>query len=148
MNQDHEAEVSRRGEPIRPRNAAKPDKAGTKAQKQIDPERLNKAIRYLKGHPNQQTNSRLSPPHLIPGDRRYFNAELLQVAHRIPCPTPKRNSTATKTIDRLSTLTRSFAGRSNCFRKQYQSRSARNGGSKARRPNRSTQSPYECNCVS
>jgi hypothetical protein len=48
----------------------------------------------------------------MPGDRRYFTAELLQVAHRISCPTPERNSTATKPIDRLSTLTHSFAGRS------------------------------------
>jgi hypothetical protein len=37
-----------------PSDAAKPDKAGKKAQKQIDPDRLNKAIRYLNGHPNQQ----------------------------------------------------------------------------------------------
>ena len=116
MSQDHEAEVSRREEPIRPRDAAKPDKAGKKAQRQIDPDRLNKAIRCLKGHPNQQVgqgpDSRLSPSHLMPGHRRYFTAELLQVAHRISCPTPERNSTATKPIDSLSTLTHSFAGRS------------------------------------
>jgi hypothetical protein len=54
MSQDHEAEVKPREEPTRPRDAAKPDKAGKKAQKQIDPERLNKAIRYLKEHPKQQ----------------------------------------------------------------------------------------------
>jgi hypothetical protein len=54
----------------------------------------------------------LTSPDLMPGDRRYFTAELLQVAHRISCPTPERNSTATKPIDRLSTLTHSFAGRS------------------------------------
>jgi len=53
----HKSKITKRksvGARNRPRDAAKPDKAGKKAQKQIDPERLNKAIRYLKGHPNQQ----------------------------------------------------------------------------------------------
>jgi hypothetical protein len=43
------------------------------------------------------------------GDRHYFNAELLQVTHRISCPAPERNSTATKPIDRLSAPTRGSA---------------------------------------
>ena len=37
---------------------------------------------------------------------RYFNAELLQVTHRISCPAPGRSSTATKPLDSLSTLRR------------------------------------------
>jgi hypothetical protein len=36
----------------------------------------------------------------------YFNAELLQVTHRMSCPAPRRNSTATKPLDRLSTRRR------------------------------------------
>jgi hypothetical protein len=52
MSQDHEAEVSRREEPIRPRDAAKLDDAAKTPR--IDPERLSKAIRYLQGHPKQQ----------------------------------------------------------------------------------------------
>jgi hypothetical protein len=32
--------------------------------------------------------------------RRYFNAELLQVTHRISCPAPGRSSTAPKPLDR------------------------------------------------
>jgi hypothetical protein len=36
------------------RDAAKPDEAGKSARKHIDPERLYKAIRFLKEHPEQQ----------------------------------------------------------------------------------------------
>ena len=62
MDQDHKAEAKRRDELARTRNAAKPDGAGKTAHKQIDPERLGKAIRYLKEHPNQQVGlqSRIS----------------------------------------------------------------------------------------
>jgi hypothetical protein len=56
MDQDQEAEAIRREEPTRPRDSAKPDEAGKKAQKQIDPERLDKAIRYPKDHPKQQVD--------------------------------------------------------------------------------------------
>jgi hypothetical protein len=53
MNQDHEAEAKRPEEPTG--TPAKPDEDGMRAQNQVvDPERLNKAIRYLKDHPNQQ----------------------------------------------------------------------------------------------
>jgi hypothetical protein len=44
---------------------------------------------------------------IAPWDRgRYFNAELLQVTHRISCPAPGRSSTAPKPPDRLSTRRR------------------------------------------
>jgi hypothetical protein len=52
MNQNHEAEARRREELAR--EAAKPVEAVKTAQTQIDPERLNKAIRYLKEHPQKQ----------------------------------------------------------------------------------------------
>jgi hypothetical protein len=39
---------------------------------------------------------------------RYFNAELLQFSHRMSCPAPGRNSTATKPPDMLSTRRRGF----------------------------------------
>jgi hypothetical protein len=50
MDQDHGAKANRREEQTRTRDAAtsakpKPD--------QIDPERLRKAVRYLKEHPEQ-----------------------------------------------------------------------------------------------
>jgi hypothetical protein len=54
MDQDQEAEAIRREEPTRPRDAAKPDEAEKKAKKQIDPERLDRAIRCLKEHPKRQ----------------------------------------------------------------------------------------------
>jgi len=38
--------------------------------------------------------------------RRYFNAELLQVPHRISCPAPARNWTTTKPLDNPSTRRR------------------------------------------
>jgi hypothetical protein len=49
MDQDHEAEAERREERARTRGVA--DAAKTP---RIDPERLSKAIRYLKEHPKQQ----------------------------------------------------------------------------------------------
>jgi hypothetical protein len=52
MSQDHDAEVRRREEPIRPRDAAKLDDAAKTPR--IGPKRLSKAIRYLKEHPKQQ----------------------------------------------------------------------------------------------
>jgi hypothetical protein len=54
MEQDHEAEAERREQPARTRDAAKPDEAGKSARKHIDPERLYRAIRFLKAHPEQQ----------------------------------------------------------------------------------------------
>ena len=54
MEQDHEAEAKRHVQSVRTRDTAKPDEAGKRAQKYIDPERLYKAIRYLKEHPEQQ----------------------------------------------------------------------------------------------
>jgi hypothetical protein len=54
MDQDHEAEPGRREELARTRDAAKPDEAGKRMRKQIDPERLSKAVRYLKQHPGQR----------------------------------------------------------------------------------------------
>jgi hypothetical protein len=52
MDQDHEANAKRRKEPTRTRNAANPPKS---EPDQIDPERLRKAIRYFKEHPEQQS---------------------------------------------------------------------------------------------
>jgi predicted glycosyltransferase len=54
MEQDYELEAERREQPARTRDAAKPDAAGKSARKHIDPERLYKAIRFLKAHPEQQ----------------------------------------------------------------------------------------------
>jgi hypothetical protein len=54
MEQDHEAEAKRREQSAGIRDAAKPDEAGKSARKHIDPERLYKAIRFLKAHPEQQ----------------------------------------------------------------------------------------------
>jgi hypothetical protein len=54
MEQDHEAEAKRREQSAGIRDAAKPDEAGKSARKHIDPERLFKAIRFLKAHPEQQ----------------------------------------------------------------------------------------------
>jgi hypothetical protein len=54
MEQDHEAEAQRRKQSVRTRDAAKPDAAGKRPWKHIDPERLYKAIRFLKEHPEQQ----------------------------------------------------------------------------------------------
>jgi hypothetical protein len=51
MDQDHEAEATRREELARTRGAAKPDEGQEGTRKQIDPERLSKAIRYRKEHP-------------------------------------------------------------------------------------------------
>ena len=52
MDQDHEAEAERREERARTRDVAKIDDAAKNPR--IDPERLSKAIRYLKEHPKQQ----------------------------------------------------------------------------------------------
>jgi hypothetical protein len=54
MEQDHELEAERREQPARARGAAKPDEAGKSARKHIDSERLYKAIRFLKAHPEPQ----------------------------------------------------------------------------------------------
>jgi hypothetical protein len=54
MEQDYEAEAKRREQSAGTRDAAKPDEAGKSARKHIDPERLYKAIRFLKAHPEQQ----------------------------------------------------------------------------------------------
>jgi hypothetical protein len=54
MERDHEAEAKRREQSVRTRDAAKPDEAGKRERKHIDPERLYKAIRYLKEHPEEQ----------------------------------------------------------------------------------------------
>jgi hypothetical protein len=54
MEQDHEAEAKRREQSAGTRGAAKPDETGKSARKHIDPERLYKAIRFLKAHPEQQ----------------------------------------------------------------------------------------------
>jgi hypothetical protein len=54
MEQDYELEAERREQPARTRNAAKPDEAGKSSRNHIDPERLYKAIRFLKEHPEQQ----------------------------------------------------------------------------------------------
>jgi hypothetical protein len=56
MDQDHEAEATRREELDRARDAAKPDEGREPTRKQIDPERLSKAIRYRKDHPGTQCN--------------------------------------------------------------------------------------------
>jgi hypothetical protein len=53
MDQDQEAEAERREERARTRDVAKIDDAAKNPR--IDPERLNKAIRYLKDHPRQQS---------------------------------------------------------------------------------------------
>jgi hypothetical protein len=52
MDQNHEAEAERREERARMRGVAKLDDAAKTPR--IDPERLSKAIRYLKEHPKQQ----------------------------------------------------------------------------------------------
>ncbi len=54
MEQDHEAEAQQREQSVRTGDAAKPDEACKRGRKHIDPERLYKAIRYLKEHPEQQ----------------------------------------------------------------------------------------------
>jgi hypothetical protein len=54
MEQDHEAEGKQREQSAGIRDAAKPDEAGKSARKHIDSERLFKAIRFLKAHPEQQ----------------------------------------------------------------------------------------------
>ena len=54
MERDHEAEAKRHVQSVRTRDAAKAYKAGKRARKYIDPERLYKAIRYFKEHPEQQ----------------------------------------------------------------------------------------------
>jgi hypothetical protein len=51
LDQINEAEAKRRAELARPQNAAKPAKVRDEAPKRIDPERLSKAIRYIKDHP-------------------------------------------------------------------------------------------------
>jgi hypothetical protein len=51
LDQINEAEAKRRAELARSQNAAKPAKARDEAPKRIDPERLSKAIRYIKDHP-------------------------------------------------------------------------------------------------
>jgi hypothetical protein len=50
MDQDHEAKAKRREGQTRTRDAATPAKP---KPDQIDPERLRKAVRYLKEHPEQ-----------------------------------------------------------------------------------------------
>jgi hypothetical protein len=52
MDQDHEAEAERHEERARTRDVGKLDDAAKTPR--IDPERLSKAIRYLKEHPKQQ----------------------------------------------------------------------------------------------
>jgi predicted glycosyltransferase len=54
MEQDHEADAKRHEQSVRTRDTAKPDEASKTERKHIDPERLYKAIRYLKEHPEQQ----------------------------------------------------------------------------------------------
>jgi len=54
MDQDHEAEATQRVELARTRDAAKPDEGRERTPKQIDPERLSKAIRYRNEHPEPQ----------------------------------------------------------------------------------------------
>jgi len=49
MDQDHEAEAERHEERARRRDVDYPAKTP-----RIDPDRLSKAIRYLKEHPKQQ----------------------------------------------------------------------------------------------
>jgi hypothetical protein len=51
MDQDHEAEAERHEERAGTRDVKLDDAAKTP---RIDPERLSKAIRYLKEHPRQQ----------------------------------------------------------------------------------------------
>lgn len=53
MDQINAEEPKRRAELARPRNAAKPAKVTNEAPKHIDPERLSKAIRYIKDHPQR-----------------------------------------------------------------------------------------------
>jgi hypothetical protein len=52
MDQDHEAEAERHEERARTRDVGKLEDAAKTPR--IDPERLSKAIRYLKEHPKQQ----------------------------------------------------------------------------------------------
>jgi hypothetical protein len=54
MDQDHEAEATRREELDRTRDVGKPEVGRNMTPKQIDPERLSKAIRYRKEHPEPQ----------------------------------------------------------------------------------------------
>jgi hypothetical protein len=51
----YEAEAKRRKQSVLAGDAAKSDEAGKRVQKHIEPERLYKAIRYLKEHPEQQS---------------------------------------------------------------------------------------------
>jgi hypothetical protein len=53
MDQDQEAEAKRRKAITRTRDSAKRDKRRAHRGKQIDPERLSKAITYLKKHPKR-----------------------------------------------------------------------------------------------
>jgi hypothetical protein len=75
MEQDHEAEARRREQSAGTRDAAKLDEAGESARKHIDPERLYKAIRFLKAHPEQQVRqSHFRPrPPIMRG--AYYDAE-------------------------------------------------------------------------
>jgi hypothetical protein len=54
MKRNDDGEGSMEQELAGTRDAAKPDEAGKSARKHIDPERLYKAIRFLKAHPKQQ----------------------------------------------------------------------------------------------
>jgi hypothetical protein len=54
MEQDHKAEAERRERSAGTQDAPRPDEAGKSTRKHIDPERLYKAIRFLKAHPEQQ----------------------------------------------------------------------------------------------
>jgi hypothetical protein len=54
MEDNHEPEANRREQSGLVLDAAKPSEAGKRARKHIEPERLYKAIRYLKDHPEQR----------------------------------------------------------------------------------------------
>jgi hypothetical protein len=54
MQENHEAEAKRREQLVLARDAAKSDEAGRRVRKHIEPERLYKAIRYFKEHPEQR----------------------------------------------------------------------------------------------
>jgi hypothetical protein len=60
MDQDHEAKANRLEEQARTRDAANPAKPKPKPKPkpdEIDPERLRKAVRYLREHPEQQASA-------------------------------------------------------------------------------------------
>jgi hypothetical protein len=53
LDRTDETEAKRHAKQGRARNAPKSVKARDEAQKQIDPERLSKAIQYFKTHPQR-----------------------------------------------------------------------------------------------